>query len=253
MGFIPEMPAAAGEYSLESRRESFIIRGTGSAKIFAYEQLDGHASVELSSADIPQLRVCLDVIESGNRNHAPVDAAFEVLAKDEHGNTEQVALVRTEKEAEDIQALLASQPQPGVSYSVKTLPLKVCSYLQCLLDERENDLQEKEVEKAHRESILALLSFSLMEQAPISFVLEVDDDFITASYDNIVTALDLENGTFKTDILVEKAKINDLRLLHAGGGSVLKSKVDIILNEGDPLSVKTIYEMLPSIIQNQLV
>lgn len=81
MGYVAEPDPAMGEYSVEVRRESFYLRGSGERHaIYIYESpiRHGTGTAELLIEDIPKIRAALDQVErhlAGGPDILPTPAA----------------------------------------------------------------------------------------------------------------------------------------------------------------------------------
>jgi hypothetical protein len=63
MGFCPDSTPEMGEFTVETRRESFFIRGP----MDAYESDGGQGATEILYSDIPKIRAALDLVEKHKR------------------------------------------------------------------------------------------------------------------------------------------------------------------------------------------
>lgn len=80
MGLLIASTPGMGEYTVEVRRESFVISGEDSYDerrrhaIFCYPNKTGQGSVEILTEDIPKIRALLDLVERMRDNGVQVIA-----------------------------------------------------------------------------------------------------------------------------------------------------------------------------------
>lgn len=208
MSHVPEEQYGQGEYGVQTRRESFTLRGEWADDpalrrsglrhgITLYPDVaDGdQGSIEVLTEDIGKLRVCLDVVEwiaARGEQGEPfegVAACHEVTGP----AGELLARVRTSDQAQRLCEVLAAD---GVRARAVPVPLTTTTMvrearerLECLTERARED---------ERTRVAATVKQAFVAGDPISYLSVVDGVVVGLTSETTVMAVDDECGAFRT-------------------------------------------------------